>query len=125
MSARMVRPYEEIPESTRDYADFICNMHDLDMPGLMALEDRRVELHEEMCKDYGLRYEYTRAATSAVYLDYCHLTPERVAQAVDSNLRYVKGLYEQARTDNKLDEFEKDVDQLFHNKEYNRTGEVC
>ena len=114
MSALMVRPYDEIPESTRDYADFICNMHDLDVSGLIAMEDRRVELHEAMCEDYGLRYEYTRTATASVYLDYCHLTPERVAQAVDSNLRYVKGMYEQARKDNKLDEFEKDIDQLFH-----------
>ena len=109
-----IRPYEEIPQSTKDYADFICNMHDIDCPGLLAFEDRRVQLHEAMCEDYGLRYEYTRVATAAVYLDYAHLTPERVAQMVDSNLRFVKGIYEAARKDDKLDDFEKDIDEMFH-----------
>ena len=110
----VLRPYDEIPQSTKDYADFICNMHDLDCPGLLAFEDRRVELHEAMCEDYGLRYEYTRVATACIYLDYCHLTTERVAQLVDSNLRFVKGRYEAARKYNKLDEFERDVDEMFN-----------
>jgi len=110
--------YDSLPQITKDYADFVCNMLDLQknigLHGVMALEDARRDLHEKMAEHYGLRYEYTRTATAEVYLAPYEMTPERVAIAVDWNLRYVKGLYEQARTDNKLDEFEKDVDEMFH-----------
>lgn len=108
--------YANLPQVTKDYADFVCNMQDLQkdlgLYGVMALEDARRDLHERMAEHYGLRYEYTRTATAAVYLAPWKMTPERVAIAVDWNMRYVKGLYEQARTDNKLDDFEKDVDEM-------------
>lgn len=109
------KEYANLPQVTKDYADFVCNMTDLQkdlgLYGVMALEDARRDLHERMAEHYGLRYEYTRTATASVYLSPYKMTPERVAIAVDWNMRYVKGLYEQARTDNKLDNFEKIVDE--------------
>ena len=109
--------YENLPQSVKDYADFVCNMYDLQqnsgLYGVQAMEDQRVELHERMAEEYGIRYEYTRTATASVCLNIEHMTPERVAIAVDWNLRYVKGMYEAARTDNKLDDFEKTIDKHF------------
>lgn len=109
--------YENLPQSVKDYADFVCNMYDLQqnagLYGVQALEDKRVELHERMAEEYGIRYEYTRTATASVCLRIEHMTPERVAIAVDWNLRYVKGAYEAARADNKLDNFEKAIDKHF------------
>ena len=88
-----VRPYEELPQVTKDYADFICNVQSLgtDMGVLYGIEDRRIQLHNEMVAEYGLRYEYTRTAVAQIgKMITDTMRPERVAQLVDANLRYIK-----------------------------------
>lgn len=99
-----IRPYEEIPQSTKDYADFIANVNSLGLTvPLYGMEDRRIELHEEMLKDYGLRYEYTRVAVQLIGLNVDETTPTwRIAQYVDANLRYIKDHYPQSRTQEEL-----------------------
>lgn len=87
----MIIPYEEIPESTRDYVDFIFNIADLGegVGRLYEVEKRRNELHERMVADYGLRYEYTREAVCYPYAELIKMRPERIAQIIDSNLRWI------------------------------------
>ena len=109
----------EAARSSAERRCHICNIQDLGVygKGLMRIEDRRIELHEAMCKDYGLRYEYTRTAVASVNLEIGKDTPERVAQHIDHNLRYLKGMTPAARTDENLDGFEKSVDELFSGRQ--------
>lgn len=92
-------PYDEIPQATKDYADFICNVKSLgDVGSLYGVESRRIELHEEMVKAYGLRYEYTRTAVAVIELTIIDaMRAERVAQLIDAQLRYVKNTNPNAR----------------------------
>ena len=85
-------PYEEIPEATRDYVDFIFNVADLgeEMGKLRQLEEQRIELHKRMVSEYGLRYEYTRSAVCFPRQELVSMRPERVAQVIDSNLRWIR-----------------------------------
>ena len=95
-----ILPYEEIPEVTRDYVDFLFNVADLGegCGKLYHMEDKRIELHEKMVAEYGLRYEYTRDAVCYPYAEIITLRPERVAQVIDSNLRWLRDNNPQART---------------------------
>lgn len=97
--AGTIRPYEEIPEVTRDYADFICNVADLGegMEKLYSLEDRRVEMHMRMVAEYGLRYEYTRQAVCLTHPEITQFRAERLAQVIDANLRYIKDTQPESR----------------------------
>ena len=91
-------PYEEVPEETRDYADFVMNTTELkDNLGMCDMtfygfEEQRINLHKKMVKRYGLRYEYTR---NAVYLDpnspnITKFSEKRYAQIIDAYLRWLK-----------------------------------
>ena len=94
-----IKPYPEIPEATRDYVDFIFSVADLGegMGKLYHIEDMRIEKHMEMVKEYGLRYEYTRAAVCFPYQELSMMRPERVAQVIDSNLRHIRETQPEAR----------------------------
>lgn len=94
-----ILPYEEIPEVTRDYVDFIFNVADLGegMEKLYHIEDQRIKLHERMVAEYGLRYEYTRAAVCFPYQEIIKMRPERIAQIIDSNLRRIRDTDPKAR----------------------------
>lgn len=94
-----VLPYAEIPEVTRDYADFICNVADLGegIEKLYSLEDRRVEMHMKMVREYGLRYEFTRTAVCITRPEILKYGAERLAQIIDANLRYVKNTLPESR----------------------------
>lgn len=94
-----IRPYDEIPEVTRDYVDFLFNVADLGegMGKLYHLEEQRIKLHERMVAEYGLRYEYTRQAVCYPYQEIIAMRPEKVAQAIDSNLRRIFELRVEAR----------------------------
>jgi hypothetical protein len=81
------RAYEEIPECTREYAEFVCNTHEAGCFAMMAIEDERCRLHECMAAEYGLKYEDTRDATFQTSLALHEMTPERMAIIVDCNLR--------------------------------------
>lgn len=96
-----IRPYEEVPEVVRDYADFICNVADLGegMGSLYALENKRIEMHMAMVKEFGLRYEYTREAVFTLHDDAISMRPERIAQRIDANLRYIQVHIPEARED--------------------------
>ena len=87
-----IRPYEEIPEETRDYADFICNVAELGegMENLYGIEDRRVKMHIGMVAKYGLSYEYTRQAVCLSRPETTQFCADRLAQIIDANLRYIK-----------------------------------
>lgn len=100
-----LKPYEEVPEETRDYADFVMNSSELSaslgMGGmtLYGFEERRIDLHMKMVKRYGLRYEYTR---NAVYLnpnspDITKFSEKRYAQIIDANLRWLRDKYPETR----------------------------
>lgn len=99
MSVCNCLPYDEVPQATKDYADFICNVKSLgDVGSLYGVENRRIELHEEMVKAYGLRYEWTRTAVAEIELTITDvMRAERVAQLIDAQLRYVKGTMPEAR----------------------------
>lgn len=60
-----ILPYEEIPEVTRDYVDFLFNVADLGegMSHLYSIEEQRINLHEKMIAEYGLRYEHLCGGT--------------------------------------------------------------
>lgn len=94
-----VLPYEEIPEVTRDYVDFLFNVADLGegMGKLYHMEDLRIRMHMEMVAEYGLRYEYTRDAVCYPYAEIITLRNERVAQVIDANLRWLRDNKPQAR----------------------------
>ena len=94
-----VLPYAEIPEVTRNYADFICNVADLGegMEKLYSLEDRRVKMHMRMVREYGLRHEYTRTAVCITHPEILQYGSERLAQIIDANLRYIKNTLPKSR----------------------------
>ena len=95
------RPYEEIPEVTRDYVDFIFNVADLGegMGKLYHLEEQRIKMHMRMVKEYGIRYEYTRQAVCMPNQEIIRMRPENVAQVIDSNLRRIRELQPEARVE--------------------------
>ena len=95
-----IRPYDEIPEVTRNYVDFIFNVADLGegMEKLYHIEDQRIKLHERMVAEYGLRYEYTRQAVCFPYHEIIAMRPEKVAQVIDSNLRRILETQVEARS---------------------------
>ena len=97
--AGTIRPYEEIPEETRNYADFICNVSELGegMEKLYGIEDMRVKMHIGMVAKYGLRYEYTRQAVCLTRPTITQFRADRLAQIIDANLRYIKDTQPESR----------------------------
>lgn len=94
-----IRPYEEIPEEARDYADFICNVAELGegMGQLYGIEDQRIKMHIGMVAKYGLRYEYTRQAVCLTRPEIASFRANRLAQIIDANLRYIKDTQPESR----------------------------
>ena len=88
-----IRPYDEIPEATKDYANFIVRVSELgDSVGPFAgLEDRRIKLHHAMVDYYGLEYENTRGAVALLEIGFNETTDEKmIAMLLDQRMRNLK-----------------------------------
>ena len=60
--------YDDIPESTKFYADFLVHQHSLGSvcKSLSYMDEKRTEYHLAMCKDYALPYERTRVCVAVL-----------------------------------------------------------
>ena len=88
-----IRPYEEIPEETREYSDFIVKISLLgdELGPVSCLEDRRIALHKAMAARYGLEYESTRGAVAMLEIGFRDVTNEKhVAMVLDQRMRNLK-----------------------------------